>query len=123
MGFSITSPDQIIKIEVVRRGCEKIQNGVDKFAKTVQTLELASELLGHNSLVFGDINSTLDKQLDLLGDDVRACWNKCDGLADGILAQAEAQYKSEWAEYNAYLAWRASQQQKQDGLMASKGLN
>lgn len=59
----------------------------------------ATEYLGYNSLRFGDIDSSLEEQLENLIAQVKTCIEMSEGVTATIRAKAETQYQ----EYQEYL--------------------
>lgn len=56
MSFSITSPDQIIKLDMVYSGCDIIDQLLDEYMTITNNIVNASDFLGADSLLFGNIS-------------------------------------------------------------------
>lgn len=77
----------------VKAGCAKIDKAIDMFTNVNNSLTNAMELLDCNNLKFGDINSSLEEQLDILSLQVTKCVEMNDGVTATIRAAAEEQYR------------------------------
>lgn len=88
-----------VDLDAVESGCTQIDRAIEQYDIVQQKLNNATSLLGNNNLKFGDINSSLDEQLDILISQVEKCSVINDGVTDIIRANAQEQYK----EYQEYL--------------------
>lgn len=116
MGFSITSPDQIIKIEVVNAGCDMIDKAMLKFTSIGQQTISASTYLGTSSLQFGEkgkTNTSFTDTLETITNNMSKFEAQNEGETARVRALAQQQYEEEWAEYRRYLAWLEEQAAKE----------
>lgn len=116
MGFSITSPDQIIKIEVVNAGCDMIDKAMSNFTTVGKQAINASTYLGSGSLQFGEngqTNASFTNTLETITNNMSKFEALNEGETARVRAQAQQQYEEEWAEYRRYLAWLSEQESKE----------
>lgn len=95
---------QYVDLGAVEAGCSQIDDAIDMFNNVKAGLENATSLLNCNNLQFGDINSSLDIELDVLKSQVQKCSQINDGVTATIRANAQAQYEE-------YMAWLRSQEE------------
>ncbi len=109
MNFSITSPDQIIKLDMVDAGCAKIDSALETFATSAKSVGIAKDFLGPDSLLCGD--ATVISELETLTNAMDKFQAVNEGVTANIRARAQAQYEEEMAEYRRYLAWLNEQEE------------
>ncbi len=97
---------QYVDLAAVEAGCSEIDNAIEMFNNVKSGIDNAMSLLNCNNLQFGDINSSLDAELDLLKTQVQKCSQINDGVTTTIRANAQAQYEE-------YMAWLRSQEEKE----------
>ncbi len=90
---------QYVNLGMVESGCSKIDEAINLFNDAKTCISDASTVLDHNSLRFGEINSSLEEQLDILKTQIDKCKNMNDGVTSTIRSNAQAQYE----EYQAWL--------------------
>lgn len=88
-----------VDLGAVSSGCQKIDAAIDMYTTVKSYIDAAATYLDHNSLRFGEINSSLDEQLEILKDQINKCKDINSGVTSTILANAQAQYE----EYQAWL--------------------
>ena len=62
---------QKVDLAAVEAGCKQIDDAIDLFNNVKAGIENATSLLNCNNLKFGDINSSLDVELDVLKSQVQ----------------------------------------------------
>ena len=90
---------QYVDLGAVANGCRKIDSAIDKYQNVISCIENATSYLDHNNLRFGQINSSLDEQLDTLKSQIAKFSDMNSGVTSTITANAQAQYE----EYQAWL--------------------
>lgn len=115
MGFSITSPNQIIKLDMVEAGCNKIDAALDAYMTMTKDVEITKDFLGLDSLLCGDATAIVG--LDTLTHVMDRFQVANDGVTASIRARAYAQYEEELAEYRRYLAWLEQEKESQRSVL------
>lgn len=98
-----------IDLEAVEAGCRQIDEAIEQYATVQQKLGDATNLLDNNNLKFGDINSSLNEQLDILRGEI----DKCSVINEGVTATIRANAQAQYEEYQAYLRWLNEQKNKE----------
>lgn len=98
---------QYVDLGAVEAGCALIDEAIEMFQNVKSGIENSTSLLNCNNLQFGDINSSLDIELDTLKGQVQKCRQINDGVTATIRANARAQYEE-------YMAWLRSQEQAKE---------
>lgn len=100
---------QKVDLAAVEAGCKLIDDAIELFNSVKSGIENATSLLNCNNLKFGDINSSLDVELDILKSHVQKCSQINDGVTSIIRANAQAQHEE-------YMAWlRSLEENKNKG--------
>lgn len=89
-----------VDLAAVNAGCKQIDEAIEQYDKVLQKLSDGTSLLDNNNLKFGDINSSLDEQLDILRSEIE----KCSVINEGVTATIRNNAQEQYEEYQAYLA-------------------
>lgn len=89
-----------VDLDAVEKGCSVIDNALERYATVIKKISDAAGYLGTNSLRFGDINSSLDEQLEILMTQIEECSAMNVGLTSTIRSNAQAQYSNYINEQN-----------------------
>lgn len=121
MGFSITSPEQIIDLSAVEAGCKTIETAAEDYVKCAQLIQEASATCTAEALSVD--KTTMQPSLEELGTSVAEVKEYIVGYVNSIRAAAVQIHAAQTTEYNRYLAYLEEERQRATAAQAADNGN